>query len=168
MANTRLQAEARGGFTVSPRKVVVAPCMFFQDALRGSAAPNARAYLERRGLAPTEIDGFRLGYAPQGRHQLKEHLAAKGFATDDMAASGMLISGDDIPVSYDRFRHRLMFPISDSRGQVIAFGGRALGEEQQPKYLNSPETPLFHKGGVLFNVAAARKAAHDQGGVIVA
>ena len=80
----------------------------------------------------------------------------------------MLISGDDIPVSYDRFRHRLMFPISDPRGQVIAFGGRALGEDQQPKYLNSPETPLFHKGGVLFNVAAARKAAHDRGGVIVA
>ena len=145
-----------------------ASCAFFEEALRGTAGRDARAYLERRGLAQADIDSFRLGYAPQGRHQLKEHLAAKGFAIDDMAASGMLISGDDIPVSYDRFRHRLMFPISDPRGQVIAFGGRALGEDQQPKYLNSPETPLFHKGGVLFNVAAARKAAHDRGGVIVA
>ncbi len=168
MPKSTPQAEAREALTVRLRKVAEASCAFFEEALRGTAGRDARAYLEGRGLAQADIDSFRLGYAPQGRHQLKEHLAAKGFAIDDMAASGMLISGDDIPVSYDRFRHRLMFPISDPRGQVIAFGGRALGEDQQPKYLNSPETPLFHKGGVLFNIAAARKAAHDRGGVIVA
>jgi DNA primase len=168
MPKSTPQAEAREALTVRLRKVAEASAVFFQEALHGTGGRDARAYLERRGLAQQDIDAFRLGYAPQGRHQLKEYLAAKGFATDDMAASGMLISGEDIPVSYDRFRHRLMFPISDPRSQVIAFGGRALGEDQQPKYLNSPETPLFHKGGVLFNVASARKAAHDRGGVIVA
>jgi len=168
MPKSTPQAEAREALTVRLRKVAEASAVFFQEALRGSGGRDARAYLDRRGLGQGDIDGFRLGYAPQGRHQLKEHLAAKGFATDDMAAAGMLISGEDIPVSYDRFRHRLIFPITDPRGQVIAFGGRALGDDQQPKYLNSPETPLFHKGGVLFNIANARKAAHTQGGVIVA
>lgn len=168
MPKSTPQAEAREALTVRLRKVVEASAVYFQEMLRGAAGREARAYLERRGLSQKESEDFRLGYAPQGRHQLKEYLAAKGFATDDTAASGMLISGDDIPVSYDRFRHRLMFPITDPRGQVIAFGGRALGEEQQPKYLNSPETPLFHKGGVLFNIGAARKAAHERGGVIVA
>jgi DNA primase len=162
------QAEAREALTVRLRKVAEASCGFFQEALRGAAGREARAYLDQRGVGAEDVERFRLGYAPQGRHQLKEHLAAKGFAAEDMTGSGMLISGDDIPVSYDRFRNRLMFPITDPRGQVIAFGGRALGDDQQPKYLNSPETPLFHKGGVLFNAAQARKAAHDRGGVIVA
>ncbi|NJM36217.1 MAG: DNA primase, partial [Rhodomicrobium sp.] len=149
-------------------KITDASAAFFQRALAGPEGRDARAYLNRRGLSAADIERFRLGYAPHGRHQLKEHLAAKGFSADDMAASGMLIAGDDIPVSYDRFRHRLMFPITDMRGEVIAFGGRALGEDQQPKYLNSPETPLFHKGAVLFNAASARKAAHEAGEVIVA
>jgi DNA primase len=162
------QAEAREAQSVTLRKITEASCQFFQKSLAGSEGRAARAYLERRGLSETEIECFRLGYAPPGRHQLKEYLAAKGFRAEDMAASGMLIAGEDIPVSYDRFRNRLVFPITDLRGQVIAFGGRALAEDQQPKYLNSPETPLFHKGSVLFNAAAARKAAHERGGVIVA
>ena len=84
-----------------------------------------------------------------------------------MAASGMLIAGDDIPVSYDRFRHRIMFPISDMKGRVIAFGGRALDPEAPAKYLNSPETPLFHKGAVLYNAHNARVPAHDKGQILV-
>jgi DNA primase len=83
-----------------------------------------------------------------------------------MATSGMLISGDDIPVPYDRFRNRVMFPITDLKGRVIAFGGRALDADAPAKYLNSPETPLFHKGGVLFNAVRARQAAHDRGRII--
>ena len=78
-----------------------------------------------------------------------------------------MISGDDIPVPFDRFRDRVMFPITDLRGRVIAFGGRALEKDAQAKYLNSPETPLFHKGGTLYNIAAARQASHD-GAPIVA
>jgi DNA primase len=162
------QAEAREALGQRLRKITEASCAFFQAALHGREGREARAYLERRGLTEADIARFRLGYAPPGRHQLKEHLAAKGFAPDDMAASGMLIAGDDIPVSYDRFRNRLIFPISDLRGEIIAFGGRALAEDQQPKYLNSPETPIFHKGGVLYNGAEARKAAHERDGIIIA
>ncbi len=168
MPKSSPQAVAQEALSERLRKITEASCVFFQKALSGAEGREARAYLDRRGLSAEDIERFRLGYAPAGRHQLKEHLAAKGFAQEDMAVSGMLIAGDDIPVSYDRFRHRLIFPIADLRGEVIAFGGRALSDDQQPKYLNSPETPLFHKGAVLFNAAAARKAAHERGGVIVA
>ena len=78
-----------------------------------------------------------------------------------MVEAGLLVAGEGIAVPYDRFRDRVMFPISDWRGRVIAFGGRALEKDVAAKYLNSPETPLFHKGGTLYNIAAARKASHD-------
>ena len=78
-----------------------------------------------------------------------------------MVETGLLVSGDDIPVPFDRFRDRVMFPIADARGRVIAFGGRALEKDVPAKYLNSPETPLFHKGGTLYNLAPARTAAHN-------
>ncbi|MEJ2125315.1 MAG: DNA primase [Alphaproteobacteria bacterium] len=162
------QAEAREELNVRLYKVMEAATVFFQQALHSSAGCDARDYLDRRGLSTDDIANFRLGYAPSGRQALKEHLATQGFAQDDMIASGLLIAGDDIPVSYDRFRNRLIFPITNMRGGVIAFGGRALGADQQPKYLNSPETPLFHKGATLYNAATARKAAHDRGTVIVA
>ena len=77
--------------------------------------------------------------------------------------AGLLVAGDDIPVPYDRFRDRVMFPITDARGRVIAFGGRALEKDVPAKYLNSPETPLFHKGDNLYNLATARQAAHNAG-----
>ena len=83
-----------------------------------------------------------------------------------MVEAGLLVAGDDIPVPYDRFRDRVMFPITDLRGRVIAFGGRALEKDAQAKYLNSPETPLFHKGGTLYNIANARVAAHKGAQVV--
>jgi DNA primase len=83
-----------------------------------------------------------------------------------MVEAGLLVAGEDIPVPYDRFRDRVMFPITDLRGRVIAFGGRALEKDAQAKYLNSPETPLFHKGATLYNIAAARAAAHKGAPVI--
>jgi DNA primase len=162
------QAEAREAESVRLRKLTEAASAFFQSALRGAAGAQARDYLNGRGLSQDDIEAFGLGYAPSSRFALKEHLAGKGFSQEDMVASGLLIAGEDIPVSYDRFRHRLIFPIADARGGVIAFGGRALDADQQPKYLNSPETPLFHKGSVLFNAANARQPAHDRGAVIVA
>src|SRR5690606_38064391 len=103
---------------------------------------------------------FRIGYAPNERFALKEHLGAQGVTVEDMIETGLLIAGDDIPVPYDRFRDRVMFPITDWRGRIIAFGGRALEKDVPAKYLNSPETPLFHKGAILYNGAAARQAAH--------
>ncbi len=109
---------------------------------------------------------FRLGYAPADRFALKEHLGKEGVSVEDMVAAGLLIGGDDIPVPYDRFRDRVIFPIGDLRGRVIAFGGRTLEKDAQPKYLNSPETPLFHKGATLYNIASARTAAHKGAPVI--
>src|SRR6185437_11044376 len=86
---------------------------------------------------------------------------------EDMVEAGLLVAGEDIAVPYDRFRDRVMFPITDWRGRVIAFGGRAMEKDAQAKYLNSPETPLFHKGSTLYNGASARTAAH-QGAAVVA
>ena len=110
---------------------------------------------------------FRLGYAPGERFALKEHLGGQGVSVEDMVETGLLIAGDDIPVPYDRFRDRVMFPITDFRGRIIAFGGRALSADAQAKYLNSPETPLFHKGSNLYNGAIARQAVHDGASLIV-
>jgi DNA primase len=134
--------------------------------LRGAAGTEARRYLEKRGLEREAELSFRLGYAPNSRSALKEHLGKAGFTTAEMITSGMLIAGDDIPLPYDRFRHRVMFPIADLKGRIVAFGGRALDPDQPAKYLNSPETPLFHKGHMLFNAHRARTAAHDKERVI--
>src|SRR6185437_12743914 len=99
---------------------------YFQDTLASRTGAKARGYLADRGLDPATQLKFRMGYAPSERFALKEHLGS-----------------DDIPVPFDRFRDRVMFPITDLRGLVIAFGGRALEKDAQAKYLNSPETPLF-------------------------
>lgn len=139
---------------------------FFEASLAGPGGEEARRYLARRGLGRETIARFRLGYAPNSRNALKEALAAQGFTAEEMALSGMQIAGPDIPVAYDRFRHRVMFPIADAKGRTIAFGGRALEAGVPAKYLNSPETPLFHKGAILFNAHRARPLAFDKGRVI--
>jgi DNA primase len=140
---------------------------FFEEQLAKPIGTEAKRYLAKRGLAPETIARFKLGYAPDSKSALKEHLAKAGFTSAEIAASGVVITGDDIPVSYDRFRNRVMFPICDLKGRVIAFGGRALDPNAPAKYLNSPETLLFHKGSVLFNAHNARKPAHDRRRVIV-
>ena len=139
---------------------------FFEAQLGSGVGQEARRYLDKRGLTPGAVARFRLGYAPNSRSALRDHLAKAGFSAADMIASGMLVAGDDIPVAYDRFRHRVIFPIRDPRGRVIAFGGRALDPDAPAKYLNSPETPLFHKGAVLYNADVARAPAHDRGQII--
>jgi len=140
---------------------------FFADSLASRVGAKARGYLADRALSQGVQLQFRLGYAPSERFALKEHLGSQGIPVDDMVEAGLLVAGDDIPVPYDRFRDRVMFPITDLRGRVIAFGGRALEKEVAAKYLNSPETPLFHKGDNLYNHGAARKAAHDGAPLIV-
>jgi DNA primase len=146
--------------------LVAAAAKFFEAQLAARSGEEARRYLDKRGLGREAIARFRLGYAPNSRSALKEHLAQAGYSTAEMVAAGMLIAGDDIPVARDRFRHRVMFPITDLKGRVIAFGGRALDPDAPAKYLNSPETPLFHKGAVLFNAHSARGPAHDKGQII--
>ncbi len=139
---------------------------YFQRQLKGAQGRDARDYLARREISPAAQAHFRIGYAPPDRHGLRDALAAKGVGVEAMIEAGLLINGEDIAVPYDRFRHRLMFPIHDRGGAVIAFGGRALEKDAQAKYLNSPETPLFHKGATLYNLHNARKAAHEAGTVI--
>jgi DNA primase len=140
---------------------------FFADTLASKIGAKARGYLADRAISPATQLQFRMGYAPAERFALKEHLGAQGVSVEDMVETGLLISGDDIPVPYDRFRDRVMFPIGDLRGRVIAFGGRAMEKDVPAKYLNSPETPLFHKGDNLYNFAPARQAAHDGAALIV-
>jgi DNA primase len=108
-----------------------------------------------------------LGYARPDRFALKEYLGSKGVSVADMIEAGLLIAGDDIPVPYDRFRDRVIIPIHDQRGRIVAFGGRVLNPDAQPKYLNSPETSLFQKGSVVFNFHRARQPAHQDGSVVV-
>jgi DNA primase len=139
---------------------------FFEEQLQAGHGAKARGYLRERGLSAATQQQFRLGYASESRNALKEFLAGKGIAKDQIEACGLVVFGDDIPVSYDRFRDRIMFPIPDSKGRTIAFGGRAMAKDAPAKYLNSPETELFHKGQVLYNFAKARKPAQDKGTVI--
>ncbi len=158
--------EAREQRRSTLHDVVELAAKFFEATLAARAGARARGYLADRGIDPATQVKFRLGYAPAERFALKEHLGKEGVSVEDMVAAGLLISGDDIPVPYDRFRDRVIFPISDLRGRVIAFGGRTLEKDAQPKYLNSPETPLFHKGATLYNIANARTAAHKGAPVI--
>jgi len=140
---------------------------FFADTLASRVGAKARGYLADRGISPATQVQFRIGYAVGERFALKEHLGSQGISADDMVEAGLLIAGDDIPVPYDRFRDRVMFPITDVRGRVIAFGGRALEKDVAAKYLNSPETPLFHKGDNLYNLASARLATHNGSPLVV-
>jgi len=141
---------------------------FFAETLASRTGAKARGYLADRSISPATQVQFRMGYAPGERFALKEHLGSQGVSAEDMIEAGLLIAGDDIPVPYDRFRDRVMFPITDARNRIIAFGGRALEKDVPAKYLNSPETPLFHKGDNLYNQAMARQAAHDGSQVVVA
>ncbi|WP_426414141.1 DNA primase [Bradyrhizobium ganzhouense] len=142
---------------------------FFSETLASRVGAKARGYLADRAISPAAQVQFRLGYAPPPpeRFALKEHLGKLGVSVEDMIETGLLVAGNDIPVPYDRFRDRVMFPITDLRGRVIAFGGRALEKDVPAKYLNSPETPLFHKGDNLYNHQTARKATHDGSALIV-
>ncbi|MDJ0932592.1 DNA primase [Breoghania sp.] len=140
---------------------------FFERELYGPAGQAARTYLERRKLENDTLREFRFGLAPNGRDGLKRHLLERGVDKGTMVEAGLLILPDNGRSTYDRFRNRVMIPIQDERGQVVAFGGRTLDPDGQPKYLNSPETPLFHKGSMLFNLHRARQPAFEAGQAIV-
>lgn len=153
------QSERRERERTSLLDVMEMATVFFEQQLQSAAGARARAYLRDRGLTGRTIETFRLGYATESRNALKEHLAGKGVPKDQVEACGLVVHGPEIPVSYDRFRDRIMFPILSSREKVIAFGGRAMSPDAPAKYLNSNETELFHKGNVLYNFTRARKAA---------
>ncbi|WP_427023674.1 DNA primase [Aureimonas ureilytica] len=163
-AEAEKREEGRGGLIAAMKLA----SDFFRQTLQESEGAKARAYLRDRGMNPVTQKLFGVGYAPEGRNRLKEFLAGKGVAREEIEAAGLVVSGEGIAVSYDRFRDRVMFPILDAREQPIAFGGRAMSSDVAAKYLNSPETDIFHKGNVLYNFAQARRASKAAGTLVVA
>ena len=138
---------------------------FFQARLASTAGTEARQYLLGRGLQPLTIEQFELGLSPRDGESLKDHLLKQGYSLERMSQAG-LVSGGDNGRYRDLFRHRLMIPIKNSQGELAGFGGRAL-DDSNPKYLNSPRTPVFDKGRIVYAMNLARDAARQQGIVVV-
>ena len=158
-------AEAREKQRHSLYAVVEAAAKWFEAELKGRRGGAAQDYLEARDVDEETRATFRLGFAPDSRPALRTKLEKDGITEAMMLEAGLIVAPDDGRTPYDRFRGRVIFPISDRRGRVVAFGGRALGDAQ-PKYLNSPETPLFAKGSLLYGEHLAAPAARKAGRVI--
>ncbi len=158
------QAAAKQGQRL--HEVLEAVALWFSAQLQGSAGREARDYLSGRGLDQATVEAFRLGYAPRQRGALRLALNAKGVDDQLLAEAGLIKPDEEGGEARDYFFDRVIFPIGDRQGRIVAFGGRTLGQSKA-KYLNSPETPLFHKGRMLYNLATARRAAHDTGEVMV-
>lgn len=140
---------------------------YYRQALKSHPARQAAVdYLKGRGLSGVIARDFGLGFAPPGWDNLMKHLGGDSLQQKALIDAGLLIENADSGKRYDRFRDRVMFPIRDSRGRVIAFGGRVLGDDK-PKYLNSPETPVFHKGQELYGLYEARKSSRDLDEILV-
>ncbi|QLC72626.1 DNA primase [Pseudomonas sp. LPB0260] len=164
-----------GGRSNKPRQptdsplypLLAAAADFYRQALKSH--PQRRAavdYLKGRGLSGEIARDFGLGFAPPGWDNLLKHLASDSLQQKAMIDAGLLVENAESGKRYDRFRDRVIFPIRDSRGRVIAFGGRVLGDDK-PKYLNSPETPVFHKGQELYGLFEARKSNRDLDEIMV-
>ena len=164
-ARLGLEVPHEGGGTAPPRgqeelsELLGRVAGFYQECLQDNE--RARAYLQGRGLDPAIVDRFRIGYAPDSWNELLRRFGATDEARRALSAGGLIIERDTPRAGsepwYDRFRDRVMFPIRDPRGRVLGFGGRLLGEGE-PKYLNSPETALFHKGQELYGLHEIRLA----------
>ncbi|HHQ4479170.1 TPA: DNA primase [Aeromonas veronii] len=137
---------------------------FYESNLK--SAPHAVEYLKGRGLTGEVVKRFNIGYAPSDWDQVRRRFGTSRDHEQLLISGGMLITRDNGPGSYDRFRDRIMFPIRDKRGRVIGFGGRVLGDGT-PKYLNSPETPIFHKGRELFGLYEVKQAHKDPRRILV-
>lgn len=142
-------------------------CKWFESQLRETQGRAARSYLAGRGLSDDAMARFRLGFSPSDRHALPRLLKAEGFPDDDIVSAGLAKRPDDGGAIYSFFRNRVMFPVADRRGRVVAFGGRIM-DGDGPKYVNTTETPLFHKGSLLYGLSRARQAAADGQPVVVA
>jgi DNA primase len=133
---------------------------WFEAELRRPAGKAARDYLLKRGLPEAEWSRFRIGFAPSGRTALKDYLIAKGAKPGELVETGLLIAPEEGGAPYDRFRDRIIFPIADARGRIVSFGGRAMDPNARAKYLNGPETSVFHKGGLVYGLPEARRLLH--------
>jgi len=160
--------EAREEKKKSLYDVIAAAASFFEAQLYEAGGRPAREYLKSRGFDEAAARRFHLGYAPASGNLLMAHLTAKNVTQDDMIAAGLVRPADEERGVRDFFYSRLMFPISDGRGRVVAFGGRGLTADAKPKYINTGETEFFSKGRLLYNLALARPAAVKAQTVIVA
>jgi len=140
-------------------------CQFFENNLFSASGSLALKYLYQRGLNNSHIKKFRLGFSSDNYESLLAHLKSKGFSDEQLLASGVIAKNNNGKL-YDKFRNRIIFPITNNKGKIIAFGGRILGDGQ-PKYLNSSETELFKKGKNLYNLSNAKKTIYDQKFVVI-
>ena len=140
---------------------------FFSSQIFDNDNSLALRYLKNRGLSNDIINSYEIGYAPKG-NKLEKYLISNGVSHEIMTLAGMTIKDENKKDNfYDRFRNRIIFPIRDIRNRVVGFGGRVINTEDQPKYLNSPETPLFHKGGLLYNFSKIRPNIKNKDNLIV-
>ncbi|GHE20681.1 DNA primase [Halomonas urumqiensis] len=153
------QAQARERKRKEGVNLLELSAAFFRERLKMPEASGAREYLATRGLSTDVQQIFGIGYAPDDWEALKRHLTERGVSEAVQVEYGLLVHREESGRTYDRFRDRVMFPIRDIKGRTIAFGGRVLGDAK-PKYLNSPETPVFHKGRELYGLHEARQADH--------
>ena len=168
----RVREERRAGLT----EIMEAAADWYTSELQAPSGRAALDYLCGRGLDDKTIAAFRLGFAPDGGGPVKQALeqrmsgSSKGRRIElaTLVEAGLLRTSDDDRAPYPFFRNRIVFPITDRRGRVVAFGGRLMGEAKSAKYINSPDTPLFHKSRMLYNLAEARLAAYDGEPLIVA
>jgi DNA primase len=148
------------------RRIMATAAEFYAERLWARDGTRARSYLERRGIDPDVARRFGLGHAPEGWDVLLGFMRGRGVAEDALAQAGLVVPRHTGGGFYDRFRGRLLFPIRDAHGQVVAFGGRAMGTEE-PKYLNSPETSLYSKGQMLYALDLARAGMKERGRAVV-
>ena len=143
-----------------------AAALDFQSMLESPAGEKARKYTEKRSFTAETVKNFQLGYSLNSWGELQKYLADKGYGEKDMLAAGLIIEGEEGKKSRDRFRDKLMFPIADARGRIIGFGSRVF-DDFQPKYINSPQTPIFDKSGSLYAVNLAKEAIREQGLAVI-
>ena len=162
------QAKEKSSYRDELFKIMDLSVRFYQRSLSSAKGARAREYINSRKLTSEIIDEFELGFAPNSRTELFDYLSDKNIPEQQIIDTGMCLRPDDGGAVYDRFRDRIMYPIRDSRGRCIAFGGRAMSQNANAKYLNSPETKLFDKGRSLYNFSTARSALRKQPSLIVA
>lgn len=159
-----VESEKREKVKADLYSVMAMAADFFAKSLQRDEGSFARSYLNQRQMTQALGKRFGIGYAPDQRTALKDALIARDISVQQMEECGLVVSNEDMPTPYDRFRNRIMFPIEDLRGRIVAFGGRALEKNVRAKYLNSPETILFHKGKMLYNARRARAASQPSQG----
>ena len=162
------QAKEKSSYRDELFEIMEVSVNFYRRLLRSTQGVKALDYINSRKLTAAIIDDFEIGFAPNSRTDLFDYLTDKKIPEQHIIDTGMCLRPDDGGPVYDRFRDRIMYPIRDSRGRCIAFGGRAMSKNARAKYLNSPETKLFDKGRSLYNFSTARSALNTRSSLIVA